>query len=83
MKSLNGGIGQLLWAIATGEENGFIGRYWRFRFEDASPGSVLRVRLFETRKQARIAWKEMRLAAYQPFPLAKVVRVVVKIEVAP
>ncbi len=77
-------VAQLSWAIDTrsGEGHGFIGRYWRFGLEDhtSRAGHVLRPRLFETRKEARVALKEMKSKDYVSFPKARVARVSVIVE---
>ena len=76
---------QFAWAIHTrsGSAHGFFGRFWPFPDEAvhlSSEREVLRVRLFETRREARAHLKAERAQVYQPFPNAVVVRVRVDVK---
>ena len=81
---MNATARQTAWAIDanSSEGYGFLGRYWRFPGDPVTVGSgqVHKVRLFETRREARNALQDMKAGKYNPFPKAAVRRVVILTE---
>jgi len=69
------------WAIDVndGDNHSFIGRYWG---EEGYPviEHPMRIRLFETRHEARDFCRKMKSRPYKAYPKAKVIRVLVAVE---